>query len=353
MHKRASQSKQSIGSKSLPVVWDSIGLTQRNSGIFTYANELKSALLDLNIQINTKTDSSMLAQAPGNKVFSPLLNFKYWEHKFPEGGVYHGLANINIPLFFNNNNWKFVLTIHDLTPLMQKQSSFYSIQMKLLLPQLLNKAEKVICISNWTKRCLHEHFSVDESKVVVIPPGFNGLNPIGIEASKPKGEKLKILFVGRWERYKNFDLLIKLSEMGLFELTVVSDSRGCTVLSSSKIKTLSDLTKQELSTLYSQSDVYVHPSYYEGFCLPFFEALSHGTPVVFTQGHALDDYNHEGVALSVEKDSSVLDWASAINQISRLKGKDSFLKKRDEFLDSLPTWAQVAQLTKSIYTSIV
>jgi glycosyltransferase involved in cell wall biosynthesis len=59
-------------------------------------------------------------------------------------------------------------------------------------------------------------------------------------------------------------------------------------------------TDDQLAELYSQSDIFASPSWYEGFPLPPLEAMSCGTPVVTTRIGA-EDYAADGEnALIVE-----------------------------------------------------
>ena len=56
-------------------------------------------------------------------------------------------------------------------------------------------------------------------------------------------------------------------------------------------------TDQELAEIYSQCDVYVSPSWYEGFALTPLEAMACGVPVVSTRLGVEDYASHEHNAL--------------------------------------------------------
>lgn len=54
-------------------------------------------------------------------------------------------------------------------------------------------------------------------------------------------------------------------------------------------------TSGAMRELYSQSDLFVSSSWYEGFGLPVLEAMACGTPVVMTESHGLDGIAEDGV----------------------------------------------------------
>jgi len=81
---------------------------------------------------------------------------------------------------------------------------------KLLASKIFERAEKVICVSDFEKELIKHNFGVSEDKVTVIP---NGVDIEKIKEAKPFdfNDNL-ILYVGRLEKYKNIHLAIRAME---------------------------------------------------------------------------------------------------------------------------------------------
>jgi glycosyltransferase involved in cell wall biosynthesis len=111
--------------------------------------------------------------------------------------------------------------------------------------------------------------------------------------TKNKLDKKVLLFVGRLEKIKGLDKLIKaLSEIkNDFELRIVGEGGQINELKklvsdkniSNKIKFLGKKTKQELQKEYQKADLFVLPSLSEGQPLTLLEAWANKIPVLVTR----------------------------------------------------------------------
>jgi phosphatidyl-myo-inositol alpha-mannosyltransferase len=99
-----------------------------------------------------------------------------------------------------------------------------------------------------------------------------------------KSPEPSILFVGTMEGRKRGDLLLRWFEEHVrprfpnATLTVVG-SRG---RSSDRVTYRTGISKEDLAALYRSAWVFASPSAYEGFGLPYVEAMASGTPVIAT-----------------------------------------------------------------------
>ena len=88
--------------------------------------------------------------------------------------LYHAVANFNLPLT-RAAGVPYVLTLHDLVPLLLPDtvSTAFRWQFRAWLSRSLLVADHVICVSEVTRRSLHEHFEVPHEKVTVIHHGVD------------------------------------------------------------------------------------------------------------------------------------------------------------------------------------
>ncbi|HST54668.1 MAG TPA: glycosyltransferase family 4 protein [Solirubrobacteraceae bacterium] len=113
----------------------------------------------------------------------------------------------------------------------------------------------------------------------------DGLLPLGIDLpDRPRQPTPNptILFIGTWSGRKRgsflHDLFLREIRPALpdAELWMVSDA--CTPADG--VRWIHAPTDAELSELFSQASVFCLPSRYEGFGIPYLEAMAHGTPAV-------------------------------------------------------------------------
>lgn len=346
------------------MLWDSYGLS---GGIGRYADRLKSNLETLGVTVlplavprwaNSKIArvSSLSLSASLDRLCPKKIN------------IFHGLANINVPLVSRRPNLKLVLTVHDLIPLLfQRKVSVSSyLQTKLFLGAAVRSADAIVCISNWTALHLSEHYPFAASKISVIKNGLdfsleNALAAIASREGKSRSQ-IKILTVSRWELYKRLDLIpnILRSLPQNCAWSVVTDACGARHLASlapqlieqGNLNILVKTSDAELTRLYQAADVYVHPSLAEGFGLPLAEALGNGLPLVYVDGTGTNeaDFVNQGIALnSADKGSK---WAEAILEASTLEKIHSLknLLKTSDFTKT--GWHESALALKSLYNDL-
>ena len=167
------------------------------------------------------------------------------------------------------------------------------------LRKIANYASKIICVSSYEKSLVLRDFGVDNEKVVVIPNGisFEGIN----EFYHGRRDEHKILSVGRLEKYKNFDKVIRamklLADMD-FSLTIIGDgperSRLLDLIRkldlNNRVFLKSNLKKEDLLGEYANSSFFVLPSQYEAYGIAAAEAQSMGLNVIVSNIGALSEF---------------------------------------------------------------
>lgn len=177
-----------------------------------------------------------------------------------------------------------------------KTVMFYPTLMQAIVSKRL---DHIITVSEDSKRMIHRDFGVPLDMQTVV---YNGIDR---EIFRPlkgvKKKKRKIIFVGNIEDgKKGFVYLLK--AMPLIDrrakLTVVdggaphrkvTDRLMAKLGLEGRVEFTGKASTEELVRHYSESELAVVPSVYEGFGLPAAEAMSCGVPVIASDGGALPE----------------------------------------------------------------
>jgi glycosyltransferase involved in cell wall biosynthesis len=188
---------------------------------------------------------------------------------------------------------------------------------KLLGRRIFERADRIICVSNYEKKLIFKHFKIEEGKAVVIPNGIK-LDEFKNLRKRSKDHKIA-LYVGRLEKYKGvhhlinalpkLDVSISLEIVGKgpYQETLIRLSRRLGL--ESRVRFFQDLPRDELLQKYADSDVFILLSEREAFGITVAEALASGTPCVLANTSALtewiDNQNCFGVNYPIELDELV------------------------------------------------
>lgn len=266
-------------------------------------------------------------------------------------------------------NWRkspVVLTIYDMIPELFPQD-FPDIRSRLEdKRKCIERADKIITISQTTKQDLLRFYKVDETKVNVIYPGApveNGENEKNEQYEPYKHHKPYILYVGtRKQGYKNFDNLLMayaISKKIHDEFDLICF--GGPDFSKAKYDLLSLFdcldnvyhlsgNDRELAGLYKGAAGFVYPSLYEGFGLPPLEAMTYGCPVIAGRVPVIQEVlgdaaayvePREPEAIASVMESVLFDESLRLNLIE--KGKNQVKKY---------SWRHMADETFAVYKKL-
>ncbi|MCU0889367.1 MAG: glycosyltransferase family 4 protein [Rubritepida sp.] len=155
---------------------------------------------------------------------------------------------------------------------------------------------------------LAEYPEADPARQEVLP---NGVEPPPPFAPKPARAGFRLLFVGRVDEHrKGFDLLraaFAQARAPGWQLEVVGriaeETRASLTAEFGDAVTVRGLVSEaELDAAYAAADLFVMPSRYEGFGIPYIEAMRHGTPVVGTTAGGIPEVVPEGTGVLVPPD---------------------------------------------------
>jgi glycosyltransferase involved in cell wall biosynthesis len=256
-----------------------------------------------------------------------------WNHfilPFKKGNILFCPANI--APFFVPKKKKLVITLHDMAFITHSESfsPFFRNYYKCLIPKVIQRADKIITISQTSRKEIIKYYPHTKDKIEVV---FLGLDKTFYLLPNIE-KKDQILYVGSLNMRKNFISVIqafKKLNNNKFQLLIVGNFSSNynlsqatqSILDEAKINPninfLSNITDDELRLLYNESKLFLFPSFYEGFGLPPLEAMACGTPVITSNissmpevcGNAaiyVDPYNIEDITqkLSMLLNNNVL-----------------------------------------------
>lgn len=201
-------------------------------------------------------------------------------------------------------SWPFVVTTHDLyfdvAPEQYKRR--HLLWWKLLFPLVSRSANRIICVSDQTRRDLIR-FHPGASKKAVVVHEATTLEPAAPASAAPR--KSFGLFVANVTPNKGADVLVaaldRLARSGRpQEILHVGRDGGNFTAAQAKLRTaegprlLGKVSSDELVQLYASASFLAFPSTYEGFGLPILEAQAFGTPVIASDIPVLREVAGEG-----------------------------------------------------------
>jgi glycosyltransferase involved in cell wall biosynthesis len=213
--------------------------------------------------------------------------------------------------------------------------------------RILQKADRIICVSKYEKTLLRSRFNVDENRVFVIP---NGVSLEEFRFPKEKDEENRvILYVGRLEKYKgihylikvlkklDYDVILEIVGKGPYKkkLVALAEKQGVT----DRVKFHEDLPRQDLLRKYASADLFVLLSEYEAYSISVAEALASRTPCIVANKSSLtewvDDENCFG-----------LDYPIDIDGLARLT---CAVIGKEVGAVTLPDWNDVSRKVAEVY----
>lgn len=216
-----------------------------------------------------------------------------------ESGVFHS-SYYRVP---DSRTMGMVVTVHDLIHEKIK-SGMPNRLMGLVKNRALRRADRIICVSENTKKDLLECYGIPDVNIRVI---HNGVNPIYRNDGTwlRQLDRCEVLFVGARDGYKNFynaivaagafrDMYMRIvggGDLSLDEVQLLErelPGRYCFEGQVSDVR---------LKELYSSVTCLVYPSIYEGFGIPVLEAMAAGCPVIAVNVSSIPEISGGAAAL--------------------------------------------------------
>ena len=122
-----------------------------------------------------------------------------------------------------------------------------------------------------------------------------------------------VLFVGRFVPKKGFDILYKAKDPSYHLVFVGGGIIPEYIQSDTSVTIVGPLPQEELAMMYKASDVFILPSYGEGFPLSIQEAMATGLPIITSKQNNLDQTLDSPLIMYIDRTEE--DIKSAIKRI--------------------------------------
>lgn len=241
--------------------------------------------------------------------------------------------------FFIPKSCKVLVTIHDILykDVPNEFGFFYKLLRNITFKYAAVKSDMITTVSDYSSRAVVEHFEISPDKVYTIPCGLSDEFICNYDVDYEKTKIYNelsisndfILYVSRVEPRKNHDFLLRvyldmklyMQDIDLVFVGKIYDENvnftnllnNLTPHQAKHIHILSDLSFEQLVSLYVACRLSVYPSKAEGFGIPILESLALGKPTIFSQTTAMlefdfcsnyfiDPLNTESLKTSIEKE---------------------------------------------------
>jgi glycosyltransferase involved in cell wall biosynthesis len=268
---------------------------------------------------------------------------------------------------------RLVVTVHDLAFRRHPETAPQSTRWWLArIDRTLERAARIIAVSEATKRDLIELYGVEAERVAVIPHGVDG--EVFHPSTREEVDRIRrryaidgpyLLSLGGLEPRKNLPNLVRAFAR------LPSDERPTLVLAGGSVEwnpegrdalhaTLRELPpgvrdgvvltgyvgEQDKVALLGGAEALVYPSLYEGFGLPVLEAMACGTPVVTSDVSALPEIAGDAALLVDPRDPEAI--ASAMTRILGEVDLRRDLAERGSSRAAGFTWEKTARSTAEV-----
>lgn len=267
----------------------------------------------------------------------------------------------------------YVTTIHDMccfiTP--DRQPLAWGSYMRILIPQVARRADRIIAVSESTKRDIGQLLRIADDKITVIHHGVEDrFHPIeeGTYLEEVRKKYLLpdkfILFVGWVSPFKNLQTLIEAYKL----VPQIKDEYGLVLAGSLQwrhpalFQQVKDsrleknvyfpgyVSDDDLPGLYNLASVVIQPSVYEGFGFPMLEAMACGKPVIAANTSSLPEIVGAAGLLIDPTDPKAL--ANAIEEVLGNTQLQQSLSERGRRRARAFTWESTARNTLAVYEAV-
>jgi glycosyltransferase involved in cell wall biosynthesis len=256
-----------------------------------------------------------------NKIISPEYYFPIWLNFVLPVALKKTRLNLFfqpnyfLPLFIHNKEIKFIITIHDLIPQLtpQYREFIYRTYLNILLPTSIKKSQFIITVSESTKKDVIKFYDIPAERIFVIYEASDDKFKLRKTTVEKKNELISryrlpekfILHIGAVENRKNIfgilnigDLLksfrkdikiVLIGKPGFGFAQIIKE-----IKKRDNVSYFGHIKEEDLPYIYNLAEIFLFPSFYEGFGLPPLEAMQSGIPVLASNISSLPEIIGDG-----------------------------------------------------------
>jgi glycosyltransferase involved in cell wall biosynthesis len=183
----------------------------------------------------------------------------------------------------------YVVTVHDLAAVRFPElfTAWTRLYGRTLLARVLRGATRVLAVSEFTKRDVVELAGVPAGRIDVA---YNAADTDVFRPDGPAAEGDYVLAIGTLEPRKNLRRLVEATAGLGIELRIAgAQGWGGVEVDAPHARWVGRPSDEELAALLRGAQCLAYPSLWEGFGIPVLEAMLCGTPVVTSEGSAMEE----------------------------------------------------------------
>lgn len=228
--------------------------------------------------------------------------------------------------------------------------------------QGMQLADKVITVSNLTRKIVIEKYDVDPAKVITV---YNAVEPVAIKENliteRPFNEKI-VTFLGRITMQKGPEYFIEVANKVLqrmdnvrFVMAGSGDMMNKMIARAAKLKIMDKfhftgfLSGDDVFRMFYMSDVYVMPSISEPFGISPLEAMQSNVPVIISHQSGVAEILNHAVKVDFWDINAMAD---AIYGILNYPALHTMFTKHGKIEVEGLKWETSAQKVKEVYDMV-
>lgn len=256
-----------------------------------------------------------------------------------------------------------ITTVHDLIHESRPGEFSRADNMERHKREAIRRADRIICVSEYTRNDLIERYGVSEGRVTTTHLGTS-LSKIADNQSFSPVQCPYLLYVGRRTGYKNFNSALQALSIGN---NVFSDFKlVCFGGGAPTSDELADISRFgiprerllftsgddiQLAKFYRYATALIFPSLHEGFGLPVLEAMSFGCPVICSNVTSIPEVGGDAVIYFNPRDiGSISDAVRRTIYDSEMLAE---LRRKGIVRAQCFSWKKCALQTTDVYLSVL
>lgn len=311
-----------------------------------------------NIEASRKDIEIERVQRVDNKILGSMVISWFLRYRSKDADIVHATGPAIAPAVYFRKPKKFIVTVHDLMPILYPAvNKDLSAKLQwMLTPRALRKVDRIIAVSEFTKKEVVRLTGVEEAKIEVVHQGIDHsrYRPMDRNECKKRlgfsSNEKHILVVTGGDPRRRIDLTKKVFDevrKPRSDIKLIRAGYAKTLIGEDIINT-GYVPEPEMPILYNCADVFLHTSEYEGFGFPILEAMSCGIPVVVSNKASIPEVvGSYGNMIDLDSGDVIEQFVAKILSCLDKGIDEEAIKQSQNF-----SWAKTAAETIEVYERV-